>query len=1237
MAEELKNAPAAGRLKKKNDGEEDPIVIVQRFLNIFRQLHIFDEKRRHEFDQQILSLSPEVRGMFGLLPGGSLLQEYADDLVAKAETGSISAAGSTTTDILSAAMAEAQGTTAPAQPMASAAGMAIPQIIQTEPGKVVADENFAQTLAQAFAKALQFSDNNKKEDIKELIAAIRESKSAAVNAPTAATSATPSPMTTAAPSAAAATQRVIVDEEFAQVLAKSFAKALQFSDANKKEDIKELISAIRESKKADEAAAPQASAAKISLDDSFAQTLAQSFTQTLERLNVNRQGELQELVYAIRDIKISSSVTAPTATASGTAAPVIDEKFAQTLAQAFAQALEMSNASKKSEMQELIAAIKEIKTLPGEAAVSRSGESIKVIADENFAKTMAQSLSAALSHVNLGKAPDLQELISAIRESRSFQPASTPIGGGEISPQSFNGQLKVLADESFAKTMTQSFTEALSTVSMGNNARMQELIAAIRESKNFQPASTPISGGEVHPQSFKGPLKVTADESLLQSMAQTMTRVLVSTEEKRTQELEKLINVFQSSQNIRAMNAVGGEAITGNIAYNDNLVRDVTSALTSVINNANEIRKDETKQITQAIKEAQNELSKILIQNNTLNNNSSSNSNANNIQINNAPIILPIDEIVGGVVKAQSGLFENIAKQQTEQLSEIISAALRESQQLSSQTIVDAITTFQKENMELLRNLPGKVTEVHIREAMPTAPTTRVYDEEPTTKFDKETETSLEDTAPIEEADFSTAEDFAVPEISEDIHDEEEPEAEAVVLSDKETADKEEGIPDFLKLDEIAEPLEIEASESPTEEIQPKKKKKRKKKKSKGSALLDSVLAEPSDARGFQRQPIPQSAPEGFKELEELNIENEADKLLDQSLFGNENGEAENQDESNFDFSDILADAKNTAEAFETQKKSGEIWEESAEVLDTSDDYEEKLAASLASESEDDEELFENAATLEEESAATEEITLPEEKLEDTQASEEKARSEVKHKRRNSLFDKINTSIKNKKFDLDNYIKSEFEAPKMEEEEISSADWGFTTTEPEIEQTPAHESWELSSETAESAVIDGEEGQDWEWEYEEEPVDETLVQAAGTPAGEEGQDWVWDYEEVPEDEIQGEEGQDWEWEYEEEPAEETVVQASETSAGEEGQDWEWDYEEVYGVFNVYNQDVDTLTQNLLSSTLFIEDINTNNRKQRKSAEKHKILLREELMPEIMIAELRNKDNKSDPYQIKSDI
>lgn len=65
---------------KKYDGGEDPVIVAQRFLNIFRQLHIFTNAKRKDFDDLVLKLPTSIRGNFSSLSGGSVLQEYVHNL-----------------------------------------------------------------------------------------------------------------------------------------------------------------------------------------------------------------------------------------------------------------------------------------------------------------------------------------------------------------------------------------------------------------------------------------------------------------------------------------------------------------------------------------------------------------------------------------------------------------------------------------------------------------------------------------------------------------------------------------------------------------------------------------------------------------------------------------------------------------------------------------------------------------------------------------------------------------------------------------------------------------------------------------------------------------------------------------------------------------------------------------------------------------------------------------------------
>ena len=54
MSDELVESAEFGRKKKD---EEEPILVAQRFLNIYRQMHIFNKERQEQFDDMLNNLS----------------------------------------------------------------------------------------------------------------------------------------------------------------------------------------------------------------------------------------------------------------------------------------------------------------------------------------------------------------------------------------------------------------------------------------------------------------------------------------------------------------------------------------------------------------------------------------------------------------------------------------------------------------------------------------------------------------------------------------------------------------------------------------------------------------------------------------------------------------------------------------------------------------------------------------------------------------------------------------------------------------------------------------------------------------------------------------------------------------------------------------------------------------------------------------------------------------------------
>ena len=166
------------------------------------------------------------------------------------------------------------------------------------------------------------------------------------------------------------------------------------------------------------------------------------------------------------------------------------------------------------------------------------------------------------------------------------------------------------------------------------------------------------------------------------------------------------------------------QPISSTFTADASFAKEIASALKEAIAANDDIRKKDSEAVTQAIVssqnklaeimaqnnkaniEAQNRLAQMLVQNNTAANASSSNNNANNIQINTAATFPPVDEMLNGIVKIQSELFREMAKTQTSELSSIITLALKESQQLSTQSIIAAIKEMQKENLKFLQAHP---------------------------------------------------------------------------------------------------------------------------------------------------------------------------------------------------------------------------------------------------------------------------------------------------------------------------------------------------------------------------------------------------------------------------------------------------------------------------------------------------------------------------------------------------
>ena len=120
--------------------EEAPILVAQRYLNIYRQVHIFSKAKRDQFDDELLSLPPQITDFFKKMPGGRLLVEHIEDV--KTERG-IAFIKANKEDF---AEGSGKGTSTP-----TVVAGGVPMV----GGSITVDESFAESLAKSMALAFK--------------------------------------------------------------------------------------------------------------------------------------------------------------------------------------------------------------------------------------------------------------------------------------------------------------------------------------------------------------------------------------------------------------------------------------------------------------------------------------------------------------------------------------------------------------------------------------------------------------------------------------------------------------------------------------------------------------------------------------------------------------------------------------------------------------------------------------------------------------------------------------------------------------------------------------------------------------------------------------------------------------------------------------------------------------------------------------------------------------------------
>ena len=636
-----------------------------------------------------------------------------------------------------------------------------------------------------------------------------------------------------------------------------------------------------------------------------------------------------------------------------------------------------------------------------------------------------------------------------------------------------------------------------------------------------------------------------------QALAQAQAQLQAQQQAQQTGQVSPAKTVFQP--------------ISSTFTADASFAKEIASALKEAIAANDDIRKKDSEAVTQAIVssqnklaeimaqnnkaniEAQNRLAQMLVQNNTAANASSSNNNANNIQINTAATFPPVDEMLNGIVKIQSELFREMAKTQTSELSSIITLALKESQQLSTQSIITAIKEMQKENLKFLQAHPVVYTAPAVQAVPEDYHVSPVPRAEPLRPLPDE-EINAAPAAPVIQTTDISREIFG-----DDTEDNDDTE---IIAGGEEIA------------------------------VQKKKKKKKKKKKNSEGLSLDSLASslfdkvstltdKVSNLSGKKNQKEEDPAEKTANDFSFPEKQEASNGGLDFSLFDNDAPSAAAEPEKTAELSPASEDTAADEDQWEyVEVPAEEILSQlqPEQTAQTEEPVSEEQSSAVLADNDD----WGYHTTTEEfpaENIPAEPVDLPSEEIATDWGIESDTSS--------AETEDISKPIQNSPLSEDTVSP---------EETAAGPDTAVTTEAP---AENADEGWEYAAvpdeeniaepdiaATAEAPAEIADEG----WEYVAVPEEETTAEpdtAVTAEASAENTDEGWEYVAVPEEESVAESADgntaegDWEWEYEEVSEDdgntaETAQPANSSAAvptgpnteSNEAQDWEWDYEEV---------------------------------------------------------------------------
>ena len=636
-----------------------------------------------------------------------------------------------------------------------------------------------------------------------------------------------------------------------------------------------------------------------------------------------------------------------------------------------------------------------------------------------------------------------------------------------------------------------------------------------------------------------------------QALAQAQAQLQAQQQAQQTGQASPAKTVFQPISSTFTADASFAKeialALKEAIAANDDIRKKDSEAVTQAIVSSQNKLAEIMAQNNKANIEAQNRLAQMLVQNNTAANASSSNNNANNIQINTAATFPPVDEMLNGIVKIQSELFREMAKTQTSELSSIITLALKESQQLSTQSIITAIKEMQKENLKFLQAHP----------VVYTAPAAQAVPED----YHVSPVPRAEPLRPLPDEEINAAP--AAPVIqTTDISRE-------IFGDDTEDNDDTEIIAGG---EEIA--------------VQKKKKKKKKKKKNSEGLSLDSLASslfdkvstltdKVSNLSGKKNQKEEDPAEKAANDFSFPENQEASNGGLDFSLFDNDAPSAAAEPEKTAELSPASEDTAADEDQWEyvevpTEEILSQLQPE--QTAQTEEPVSEEQSSAVLADNDD----WGYHTTTEEfpaENIPAEPVDLPSEEIATDWGIESGTSSaeteDISKLIQNSPLSEDTVSPEETAAEPNTAVTNEAPA------EIADEGWEYVAV-PE-EETAAKPDTAATDEAPAEIADEG-------WEYVAVPDEESVAEpdtAVTTEASAENTDEGWEYVAVPEEESVAESADgntaegDWEWEYEEVSEDdgntaETAQPANSSAAvptgpdteSNEAQDWEWDYEEV---------------------------------------------------------------------------